>query len=560
MARKWFRELARKARSLNEIKLMQKMFIGYILFIVLPVMATSALYYYSVQDLLHTRYLNSLKEELSSLVNRFDNELTRVEKTREALQSDIHIRQFLSGYDSTAEEELYTYIKYIRPYVNYWNNVGGITGKMVVYRMNPGKIGFTDSVSEIGQIPIDDGQLAEIVRNGSAWINLSEHSFDYRYYSVIHSVGYMYTAGILEITLDIPEILQKLQNETSGELMLENFLPDQKTGGDMYGKVFRNYGKLGIVFSLTRPADKSNFFAFMPVPFLVISSLAFLMLFFGIYLHITRIVTKRIMQFSTHIKSDREGEKLTVFMPVKEYGDELDSLVQAFNSQVQRIDHLVNDVLMANLYQSKAEYKLLLSQVDPHFICNTLECIRMTAECNNDEQTSQMIFVLGRFIRRNLYDRSDETTLDKELECVYDYLELIKMRKEDAFSYEVAVECDITAIECPTLILQPLIENSVKYGRVDSLRIAVRIWKDDCVHITISDNGRGMDRAKIHQINTVLGDERILPTRDDNCGIGLISVDKRIKSYYGRTCGLLLEGGPDSGITAHIRLGMETIP
>lgn len=240
--------------------------------------------------------------------------------------------------------------------------------------------------------------------------------------------------------------------------------------------------------------------------------------------------------------------------------DEIYDLYEDLKKMVDSMQNLINDAYKAKiqsesfkLNQVEAEFKALASQINPHFLYNTLETIRMKAYCNNDKETADLVKKLGKFMRRCLEVKDGMVTLESELEFTKSYLELQAARFGDRVSYSIYCEVDRRYMVLP-LIIQPIVENAFVHG-VESEkangRITVKVmYKGENVEICVSDNGQGISDAKLAELLEKL--ER----NDTSSGksIGLTNVNKRIKMYHGEQYGLSVKTAEGKGTTISITL------
>lgn len=240
--------------------------------------------------------------------------------------------------------------------------------------------------------------------------------------------------------------------------------------------------------------------------------------------------------------------------------DEIYDLYEDLKKMVDSMQNLINDAYKAKiqsesfkLNQVEAEFKALASQINPHFLYNTLETIRMKAYCNNDKETADLVKKLGKFMRRCLEVKDGMVTLESELEFTKSYLELQAARFGDRVSYSIYCEVDKKYMVLP-LIIQPIVENAFVHGiegEKSNGRIAVKVmYKGENVEICVSDNGQGISDAKLAELLEKL--ER----NDTSSGksIGLTNVNKRIKMYHGEQYGLSVKTAEGKGTTISITL------
>lgn len=206
------------------------------------------------------------------------------------------------------------------------------------------------------------------------------------------------------------------------------------------------------------------------------------------------------------------------------------------------------------LTQKDAEFKALASQINPHFLYNTLETIRMKAYCNNDKETADLIKKLGKFMRRCLEVKNDKVTLKSEIEFTTSYLELQSARFGDKITYTIHSSVDDNYMILP-LIIQPIVENAFVHGIESSVndgRIDINVYNGgECVYIDVYDNGTGITPEKMKQINARLSGEITAP---DGKNIGLRNVNERIKMSCGSAYGINIQSKEGRGTLVRIML------
>lgn len=240
--------------------------------------------------------------------------------------------------------------------------------------------------------------------------------------------------------------------------------------------------------------------------------------------------------------------------------DEIAQLYTDLEQMIHSMQKMLDDVYQAKLQneefkfvQMEAEFKALASQINPHFLYNTLETIRMKAFCNNDKETADLVKKLGKFMRRCLEIKNGEVTLRSELEFTNGYLELQSARFGDRVSYSIYSEVSKDYMILP-LVIQPVVENAFVHGIEsckDNGHIDIRVYySGDNVVIDVKDNGVGMNDEKLHEL------EEKLRRNDTSSGksIGLTNVNKRIKMYHGDRYGLTIQTKEGSGTLIRITL------
>lgn len=241
-------------------------------------------------------------------------------------------------------------------------------------------------------------------------------------------------------------------------------------------------------------------------------------------------------------------------------GDEINDLYTDLQLMVTSMQQLINEAYEAKiqsetfkLNQMEAEFKTLASQINPHFLYNTLETIRMKAYCNNDKETADLVKKLGKFMRRCLEVKNGMVTLESELEFTRSYLELQAARFGERISYNIYCEVDKEYKILP-LIIQPLVENAFVHGIESSKsngRIDIKVcYSSDLVVIDVIDNGQGIPEDRMSELRWKLMEN------DTSSGksIGLTNVNKRIKMYHGEKYGLSVSSEVGKGTRIRVSL------
>ncbi|KAA0965491.1 hypothetical protein FQ087_04085 [Sporosarcina sp. ANT_H38] len=241
--------------------------------------------------------------------------------------------------------------------------------------------------------------------------------------------------------------------------------------------------------------------------------------------------------------------------------NELVELRVAYDGMLSDIDYLVAEVYETNLRNSEAEYKALQSQMDPHFIFNTLESINMKAINNDQFEISDMIAELGKLIRYRLKNEEQQIPLQEEIIFAKTYVSIMKNRLEDALDVNWEVEGDIVDHLVPKYIIQPLIENSIMYGysnRVKRVEILVKVkMEGSALTISVSDNGNGIDHFKLMEIQESLKYSVMKNDYGKNHGkvkngIALLNINRRLRLIHGVNSKLFISSIVGTGTEVEI--------
>lgn len=220
---------------------------------------------------------------------------------------------------------------------------------------------------------------------------------------------------------------------------------------------------------------------------------------------------------------------------------EIRTMVHSFNSMVRRLRHLIEENEEQQQKKHEAEILALQSQINPHFLVNSLSSIRFMAQVAKFEGIRRMAEALIKILSTSFRSNSGFYSLREELEVLDSFIYLMKIRYSDGF--EVAYHVDDACLKdmVPRLILQPIVENSIVHGcseLVDEIgRIDLTIVHvDGQVVITVQDNGKGMSQQEIDQLMSGIGVEK-----SDHTSIGVVNVLNRLKLNYKERCELTIE-------------------
>ena len=237
---------------------------------------------------------------------------------------------------------------------------------------------------------------------------------------------------------------------------------------------------------------------------------------------------------------------LEVRIPADKNGDELDLISRYFNEMCVRLDEHIQKRYLAEIEQKNAEMAALQSQINPHFLYNTLEAIRMKAICNGDREVGKMLYSMAVTFRAQIKE-ADVITLAQELHYSKKYLELFEFRYPNQF--QSLVECPEEYLQVPIIkfVLQPIIENYFIHGirmRETDNFIRIAVEKDEAYRIIVEDNGQGMTGEELAAKNEELRND----TMKKEASIGIANVNRRLKAVYGREYGIHLEAGSGGGL------------
>lgn len=282
---------------------------------------------------------------------------------------------------------------------------------------------------------------------------------------------------------------------------------------------------------------------------LVISLLAILVLGLLLAFLLHRMITPPITALQNRITKISSGD--FSFDPAIEWNNELGDIGRGINSMSASVTALMDHRLEDEKQKQDLEYRMLQNQINPHFIYNTLDNIRYLIP--TDPQRAQQL--IGRFIgilRYSINNTKHNVPVKDDLKYLQDYLVIQSTRFGANFSYEIDIDDACMEFIIPKLLLQPLLENSIKYGfqKKPCIHIRVRGWlEEDALYFTVEDNGGGVDETMLEQLRDIL--------RSDEVNIehnGLQNINRRIWLGYGGDSGLTIDSTEGEGFTVKLKL------
>ena len=255
---------------------------------------------------------------------------------------------------------------------------------------------------------------------------------------------------------------------------------------------------------------------------------------------LSRAVVRPLLRLAQASRSIAEGDLSSPDLPVKS-NDEVGRLTGTFNQmkhamaqqlttqQALHREAVRNLALEKDLEHTRLE--VLKSQVNPHFLFNTLNMISCMARLEDASTTDQMIVHLGSLFRHNLRTKRQQITLEEELDGLEDYIYLQQMRFDGRITVEKSIRVQPAAVLVPSFMLQPVVENAYSHGlksREEGGRILLRAWMQGKVLVlTVADNGKGMTAEELDAVQT-----KIAQSEQTGRSIGLGNISRRIGMLY----------------------------
>ncbi len=367
--------------------------------------------------------------------------------------------------------------------------------------------------------------------------------------------------------------LKNLEDQTASDLWDTDLLSDANAGANVDFLTFGGYKTMGIqtyyspyrtdshiltaVLNTQAPEDLFRVTVSYSLIILIVSLTLFIAFaIFGRYFT-GRVQIIRSMIHRASKKDYSDSRRLPGEDEFSAISSDLEQLIHQIRNQEKEVYSIQLEKEQLKNEQKEMEFKVLASQINPHFLYNTLETIRMKAFTAGNREVAKAIKLLSKIMRYVLDNTGTVIApLARELDYIQTYLEIQKLRFHDRFCYDLTIEHDLdpeSYLILP-LLLQPIVENSIRHG-LEGLesggQIHIVIGRDnENLLITVSDNGCGMSTEELKALREKL----YSPSADSTVSIGMTNIERRIHLYYGKEYGLSVSSSPLAGTVVTIRL------
>lgn len=548
---------------LNDIKVKHKLYIVYVFCVIAPIIVINLIFYIHMEanvKEIHENYYKLSTERIATLIER---DLNFIISQANKIYMDQKLYEMLDrNYESNLD--------YVEAYYDYFHSYLYLNGEsyqqinsMVVYTDNP-SILHSAMVFKIDRMVREEEWFQKIINSPEkmhVFYGERENRPDNTVITPISIIqvlnqyqGIDRYLKILKIDLSAKTIMNILEVENPrGNIFivenennllfsdnrlrknqeLPNFLEiNQDRIVDSNVNTFFNWSIMNVMnredlqIALKEPR---NSIILLTLLSLFLSSLIMIFIYRSFYL--------RLNSLSEHVRKLDQEDFSKQYRGIQGK-DEIGNLINAYNRMVRKIKILITDVYEAKLEQShirlekkQAELSALQSQINPHYLFNTLESIRMKSIEKGEIKTAKIIKYLARSFRRIISYRQEFVTVSDEVANIKDFLKIQKYRFDSEFEYLLDIETQTKEIQIPKLIIQPFVENACIHGIERSeekgkvlVKISIENKKLKCI---IKDNGIGIEKEKLERILYGIKSDGI---KGNN--IGIENIYKRLKLYF----------------------------
>ena len=385
-----------------------------------------------------------------------------------------------------------------------------------------------------------------------------QKDFDYETYLLIVGNKTLEESSLHDMLVEADDIVAGLEELTESQENLKRLTSVKKYLNNLetyIGRIEDNIRE-GNRYEEIRGIQESrqqyqDFFVNM-IRFSIIAFTLILVLFLFLSYYIPLSITSPIRRLTQVTDQVAKGD-LTVRSDVTG-GVEAQVLSDSLNTMIDKINELLEQVKTEQIRLRKAEFELLQSQINPHFLYNTLDAIVWLAEAGEQKKVVSMVGSLSDFFRISLNQGQDILDVKEELQHVRSYLEIQQMRYQDILQYEICVPEELNHCQIPKITLQPLVENALYHGIKNKrgkgmIRIEGELDGENCI-LLITDNGKGMTPERLEQVRKGIRNRKARETDI----YGLYNVNERIRLNFGENYGITITSTYGEGTCVTVRL------
>ncbi len=281
--------------------------------------------------------------------------------------------------------------------------------------------------------------------------------------------------------------------------------------------------------------------------------IALIILTVTVLILISRYITKPLTALIRNLENQNDG-----ILHISD-GDsvfrEMNQLVTSYNGAGQRIAELIEQVRTESRLREEANYEVLVSQISPHFLFNTINSIKFLASRAGDTTVAEELGALGEVLHLSYESHADVTTVGHEMHLLSSYVKIMRMRFGNAFQYVDIVPTELYPCEIPAFTLQPIVENAILHGVRDMAAgqiVVSALRQGDDLELSVFNNGETPDKAALKRL--LVEEPQV---KGKITGIGLNNINRRIKLLYGDAYGLSINENINVGLEICVRIPMR---
>lgn len=576
---------------LNNIRLRNKMFLVYFLGVIAPIILTNAIFYNIITQNVREQRINDIDRAVEQIKNEFRLMVDQAVGLSSFFYADYKTNEVLNMDFTYTEDYVEAYDMYLRSILNNYSPFSSSLQNKTIYVDNPtllnsGNIGIlSDEVRE-------EAWYKHWLKDASSqplFVRIEDLDGRFTSFSLLRRMDYfadrMVKEKLIKIdfkTINMIEIFSNLN--VQGDMYLLN--PEDRIEyttnpeidwqdrtqimysslkSDKVLEFEKGYGSIGYLrgWKIVGTINENEIIkeVLKSRHFVLWSACMMMIIPSVIILFITRSINVRIIEILKHMKKVKTQNFQMILHG--ETRDEIGQLTLEFNNMIVQIKTLINDVYVTALQKKslelerrKAQLNALQSQINPHFLFNALETIRMRSLLKHEHETAKIIQSMAMILRSSLTWNKEWVTVEEELSFIMGFLEIQKYRFEDKLNYHIDVKPEAQACVIPKMVFLPFVENASIHG-IEPLKkggaIEIRIGVDEgFVVFSVRDNGVGMTGEQVTRLYDYLNREDIIGDR-----IGIQNVIYRVKMLYGDQIVFNVHSSPGEGTLIELKIPAE---
>lgn len=591
----------RKVR-IDDIKVKNKLILLYIFSVLIPVIVTNLIFYSNISSSEKAQEKDLLSGTLKRVEINVTNSLDACIDITETLAKDDRLNILLDKNYKNSNDYLETYSSELKGYFDRYQ----LLYKKQIYEMNfyvtnpsiidgDGFYNLNDTVKNSiwykDAFSSDNNLIIDAYMDENADHTSSQNSI--RYFSIVRKLDYFIygsvTEKIMKIDIDysfINKIIEEegmkadifIVNDKNNIVFSNN--PDYSSYAQRYvsfDKYKHNPGTIMLsenmkdIFSgykaiivapkssvMNKIKSSNSYLIFLIIINLVLPSIIILL--------ISKSFNNRLEMLSRHMKNIKY-EKFNL-VKCQEGKDEIGELINEFNRMATYMDKLIEDGYKASIQQKnleiakkQAELNALQSQINPHFLFNTLETIRMRSLLKEERETAQVIKYLSKMLRRALNWGNNLVPIYDEIAFTEDFLKIQVYRFGNKLKYSINVDDAVKGYTIPKLSIMTLVENACIHGienisRAGSVEVSVKAF-ENTIKIIVKDDGIGMCEEKTNSLINTLINNHSRELDNSSKSVGLKNVYMRLEMCYGEKFSFSIKSKEDQGTEIEIIIPKE---
>ncbi|QAY67587.1 cache domain-containing sensor histidine kinase [Paenibacillus protaetiae] len=576
--------------SFNNIRLRGKMLIVYTLSVFIPIVVTNIVFYQVTTHHVKQQKTNDMSKAMEQIRNDFLAQIDVAVGISSVLYTDNLLNDAMEKTYESATEYVDAYYSEISPTLYRYTPIYKAIQNISIYTSNNSIIGGGGMLPITSEVRNQLWYQEAMSMPGSQPIVIRNETETYKgpeiTYTVARRLNYNkyqnFRNKVLKIDISLDTVSSLFQNTTlQGHLYLINpagridFTNDPDLGWKskdvsfdsiaipsgtlVFNQYFNNVDYLrGWRIEGLFPEDEvlkdvhrsRNFVLYLAIPILVVPTL--------VIIWFTSSLNVRIVRILKHMKKVRNHHFETINQD--QYRDEIGQLTNEFNRMTLQIGSLIDDVYLADIERKDLEIKrnqaqlhALQSQINPHFLFNALETIRMRSLLKKEQETAKIIHNMAKIFRKSLSWDHDWVYVREELELINCFLEIQKYRFGDKLEYKLHIDEEAYGCIIPKMAVLPFVENASIHG-IEPLKeqglidLSIRVCGDKLI-TTIKDNGLGIEEEHLNEIRRSLETEESIGDH-----VGIRNAYYRLKLNYREQFKFELDSSRDQGTIVTIEL------